>query len=33
MSGRRTTEHDYDLARGLRFYDSTGDLPARAAEL
>ncbi|MCW3796359.1 methyl-accepting chemotaxis protein [Sphingomonas sp. BN140010] len=33
MSGRRTNEHDYDLARGLRFYDSTGDLPARAAEL
>jgi methyl-accepting chemotaxis protein len=24
---------NYDLQRGLRFYDSTGDLPARAAEL
>src|SRR3712207_4732583 len=33
MSGRRTKEHDYDLARGLRFYDSAGDLPARSAEL
>ena len=33
MSGRRTTDHDYDLPRGLRFYDGSGDLPARAADL
>ena len=32
MTGRRR-EHDYDLKRGLRFYDSSGDLPQRAAVL
>ena len=32
MTGRRR-EHDYDLKRGLRFYDSGGDLPQRAAVL
>jgi methyl-accepting chemotaxis protein len=33
MSGRRPSSHDYDLARGLRFYDSSGDLPARSAAM
>jgi len=33
MSGRRLMDNDYDLPRGLRFYDSSGDLPARSADL
>src|SRR5690349_13034556 len=33
MSGRRNKAHDYDLARGVRFYDASGDLPQRAASL
>jgi len=33
MSGRRNKAHDYDLARGVRFYDGSGDLPQRAAAL
>ena len=28
-----TTSGDYDLARGLRFYDTTGDLAERAKKL
>jgi methyl-accepting chemotaxis protein len=33
MTARQTTQHDYDLARGLRFYDANGKLPERAASL
>ncbi len=33
MSARQSTQHDYDLARGLRFYDAGGKLPDRAAAL
>jgi len=33
MSGRRNKAHDYDLARGVRFYDGSGDLSQRAAAL
>src|SRR6476469_1795730 len=33
MSGWRTKAHDYDLARGLRFYEGAGNLPERAAAL
>src|SRR5919202_3668554 len=33
MSAWRTKAHDYDLARGLRFYEGAGDLPKRAAAL
>jgi len=28
-----TSNGDYDLARGLRFYDTSGDLPQRSRDL
>ncbi|URD59866.1 methyl-accepting chemotaxis protein [Sphingomonas sp. KRR8] len=33
MSGWRSKAHDYDLARGLRFYEGAGELPKRSAAL
>jgi methyl-accepting chemotaxis protein len=33
MTVRGNKQHDYDLARGLRFYDAGGKLPERAAAL
>ncbi|WP_240309576.1 MULTISPECIES: methyl-accepting chemotaxis protein [Sphingomonas] len=33
MSAWRTKAHDYDLARGLRFYGGEGELPKRSAAM